>query len=371
MRDGDSFRAAQAYLDKTQPTVGAFKNARGSPVLRWVETNSKYQYIELLVAMLVAVVLCIVLLFTPENLATELAGEVARVWSTAGALKIFGAVAFFSIVVPALVKSYLEVMRGDKKSKGFLDIDYEGGNVKKLKDQVFALNKLVVELQGSNRELREKVSKTPADNSQESESIGVEETDSLEEIAAGEADNTSVSPVESHIHKAIESLERHIDLSDKKASKLLDTGTMYLRRGIYFYVGSILVWQAVAHVWGVDHALMFGVVSCSLTFLVVEFLAAWFLKQYRNFNDSSMQFMKVKSVYDRYLLSYHTLVQFSAGSEVDKEARSLMLAVLEKEARWPELAGLKSADLNHMAQMFDSVGGMLERAKGIARKEGA
>lgn len=371
MRDGESFRAAQAYLDETQPPVGTFKNASGSPILRWVETTTKHTYFQLIIASLIAVVLCVVLLFTPENLPAELAVEVTRVWSSEATLRIFSGLVMFSIAAPLTIKACLEVVRSAKKSKGFLDIDYEGGSVKKLKDQVLALNRLVVELKGANRELREKISNSPADQSPGSHSVEVEDGSGLQKDAQVEAANNFVTPVELHIHKAIESLEGHIDLSDKKASKLLDTGTMYLRRGIYFYVGSIFVWQAVAHVWGVDHALIFGVVSCSLTFLVVEFLAAWFLKQYRNFNDSSMQFMKVKSVYDRYLLSYHSLMQFSEGSEVDKEARSLMLAVLEKEARWPELTGLKSADLNHMAQMFDSVGGMLEKAKGITQKEGS
>lgn len=177
------------------------------------------------------------------------------------------------------------------------------------------------------------------------------------------------SSVEHYIHGITKSLDRHIELSEKKASKLLDTGTMYLRRGIYFYVASIFVWQVVAHVWGVDKQLIFGVVSCSLTFLVVEFLAAWFLKQYRSFIDSSVQFMRVKSVFDRYLLSYYAVKEFSNDEVAGlAESKAQVLKVLAEEIKWPEALNTKAGDMNHMVQMFDSLAGVLEKMKKVSAK---
>ncbi|GFZ67517.1 hypothetical protein PSE10B_40390 [Pseudomonas amygdali pv. eriobotryae] len=48
-----------------------------------------------------------------------------------------------------------------------------------------------------------------------------------------------------------------------------------------------------------------------------------------------------------------------------------MLKVLEEQVRWPELSGLKANDLNHMVQMFDSVGGILDRVKVMVAKKGS
>lgn len=175
------------------------------------------------------------------------------------------------------------------------------------------------------------------------------------------------SAIEHYINRLTKSLDMHIETSDKKASKLLDTGTMYLRRGIYFYVASIFAWQLIAHIWGVSKPLIYGVISCSLTFLVVEFLAAWFLRQYRSFIDSSVQFMKAKSVFDRYMLSYYAIKEFSVeGAEGMAESKIQILKVLAEEIKWPEAS--KPSDMNHMIEMFESLSGLLDKVKQVSTK---
>jgi hypothetical protein len=298
--------------------------------------------------------------------------EIARTVTISGLLRGLASIMVAAFAIFLLLKAISEYATlAHRRTKKFIDIDYEREYVKRIDVRMSALQKQVLDLQRGNRELHE----AGAGHRGESSSIkpdvdnftvnGDAEIGPLDPKLTGET-----NPLVSHIYNVIETLETHIDISDKKASNLLDTGTMYLRRGIYFYVASILVWQGVAQFRGVDQALIYGIVSCSFTFLVVEFLAAWFLKQYRNFNDSSMQFMKVKSVYDRYLLSYHALIQFAPEQEeAILEARVMMLAVLEKEARWPELSSLRAADVNHMVQIFESVGGVLDKAKGVMSKE--
>lgn len=166
---------------------------------------------------------------------------------------------------------------------------------------------------------------------------------------------------EEYIINLIQTLDKHVTMAEEKASKLLDTGTMYLRRGIYFYITTIVIWQIAFHFWSGTNYIIYGIISCSLTFLVVEFLAAWFLKQYRSFTESSMQFMKVRSVFDRYLLAYYSLKEF--GDENSKaETRALMLKVLEEKAGWPDTSALP-ADVNHMVQMFSSVSEVLEKIR--------
>lgn len=169
---------------------------------------------------------------------------------------------------------------------------------------------------------------------------------------------------EDYIQNIIQTLDKRSSLAEEKASKLLDTGTMYLRRGIYFYIASIFIWQVAFHMWpdttGTNF-MIYGVISCSLTFLVVEFLAAWFLKQYRSFTESSMQFVKVRSVFDRYLLAYYSLKEFSDESS-KANTTTLMLKVLEEKAGWPDTAIIQ-ADANHMVQMFSSFSDVLEKIK--------
>ncbi|WP_236454298.1 hypothetical protein, partial [Pseudomonas syringae] len=66
----------------------------------------------------------------------------------------------------------------------------------------------------------------------------------------------------------------------------------------------------------------------------------------------------------------HTIAQFSGDQESAKaEASALMLKVLEESVRWPELNALKSTDVNHMVQMFESVGSVLDRVKDLAMKK--
>ena len=331
---------------------GDFEKTIKSPVYRWKNRAPKDgTYLNVTVAM-VAALFSMMLLLTPSDIYMDIAVELLEKIRSLEPARAVTLMLLMLCTIFVLVRVAEDMSKRSKSTdRGFINIDYENSQNKRLLDDVEKLKKLVFYKRAGDEETGR----------------GHISTATQSEV---ELPKPSISPVESHILGVIKSLEQHIDLSDKKASRLLDTGTMYLRRGIYFYVSSIFVWQFVAHMWGVDRSLVFGVVSCSLTFLVVEFLAAWFLKQYRNFNDSSMQFMKVKSTFDRYLLSYHTISQFSGDQELAKiEARALMLKVLEESVRWPELNALKGADVNHMVQMFDSVGGILDRVKDLGAKK--
>ncbi|GFZ67516.1 hypothetical protein PSE10B_40380 [Pseudomonas amygdali pv. eriobotryae] len=283
-------------MQDQNPSSGGFKKSGRSPVYRWVDEKSKKLPLgQTIIATMAGVVISVSLLM-PADFYIDVAREISGKLTLRDVLR-FGVVltTIFTMAILSVATLKELARKSALRSRGFIDIDYEGAKTKRLSEDVANMKKMLAAISEERKtDGREKASDTPD---------------------ADESPKLIVSPLESHIYEVIKSLEQHIDLSDKKASRLLDTGTMYLRRGIYFYVTSIFVWQFVAHVWGVDKSLIFGVVSCSLTFLVVEFLAAWFLKQYRNFNDSSMQFMKVKSIFDRYLLSYHTLIHFSTDQD--------------------------------------------------------
>ncbi|MFR0673188.1 hypothetical protein ACLUUI_05635 [Enterobacterales bacterium AW_CKDN230030176-1A_HGKHYDSX7] len=372
MRADEYLRSREFRSSGKEPDPGAFKRAGNSPLLEWVEPGPKKpSSIEIFFISIFAIALCAILIFTPSGLLYEITLEAASKVTALDISRVAASIAVALLSTLFITKKLAQYVNPAKdRTKKFIDIDYEREYLQKIDPRFHALQKQILELKKENRELHEIGAKKQKENESTRQNEHPKTQNTAKDFPNEDSKADERNPLENHIYGVIDSLENHINISDKKASNLLDTGTMYLRRGIYFYVASIFVWQVVAQFRGVDQALIFGIASCSFTFLVVEFLAAWFLKQYRNFNDSSMQFMKVKSVYDRYLLSYHALNQFSPeGTEALTEARTMMLAVLEKEARWPELTNLKTADVNHMAQIFESIGGILDKAKSVVSKE--
>jgi hypothetical protein len=74
--------------------------------------------------------------------------------------------------------------------------------------------------------------------------------------------------------------------------------------------------------------------------------------------------MRVKSVFDRYLLSYYAIKEFAVeGVEGSSESKAQILKVLAEEIKWPEPLNSKAGDMNHMVQMFESLAGVLDKVK--------
>jgi hypothetical protein len=95
--------------------------------------------------------------------------------------------------------------------------------------------------------------------------------------------------------------------SDEKASLLLERGISYVKFGLWFYFVAIVVWQTLVHFMGFKPEYLYGMGTTSLLFLFIEFLSAWFLKQYRHFVDTATYLLKVKAIFDRYYLIYLAL----------------------------------------------------------------
>lgn len=174
-----------------------------------------------------------------------------------------------------------------------------------------------------------------------------------------------------YMRSVIRALDLNIEIADNKASLLLDKGTNYLWRGIAFYIASIVIWQVVTANFKMGDYAIWGMVSCSMTFLVVEFLAAWFLRQYKSFTDSSFNLVRVKSIFNRYFLSYLAIKEFSDSSQHLVDMRSQMLKVLEEDIKWLEPAPQKLGEMNHMIAMFESVSGLVEKLKLSSKEENA
>lgn len=174
-----------------------------------------------------------------------------------------------------------------------------------------------------------------------------------------------------HMRAVIESLDYQIDYAEEKASTLLDIGRRFVRWGIWLYVLSILVWQL--YIWSVNFminpGIVAGMISCSVLFVIVEFLGAWYLKQYRHYGDSAFSYMKVRSSYNKYMLAYCAVVEFSGDGQA--KAKKDILKVLSEPEKWPEFREVASNDFNYMLQSVESLGTVFEKLKGVFGRSGS
>lgn len=174
---------------------------------------------------------------------------------------------------------------------------------------------------------------------------------------------------EKYISEVLRSLSAYAVSSEVTAQRLLDTGKTFMARGLFFYCIAIGFWQFFANATKPDsHVMYIGMAACSLTFIVIEFLAAWFFKQYRYYVEVSLSCLRVRSVYDRYLLTYYALKSFTAGDEV--EARDKMMEALKEDVKWPTYKGAASNDFNYMMESMGSAHTSLEKIRKIFKDSG-
>lgn len=174
------------------------------------------------------------------------------------------------------------------------------------------------------------------------------------------------TPFEDYVSKVVYALDARINLSENKAKELLSSGKAYLFWGIACYAVAIVLWQIAEHIWGYSHFLLFGMISTSVTFVVVEFLAAWFLKQYRSYVDSSIVYLSVRSAFNRYLLTYYAVNQFGSNPE----ALKVMVDLLSEEIKWPAHKDVASNDFNYMMESMGTVVNLIDKLKGTVRGSG-
>ncbi len=155
-------------------------------------------------------------------------------------------------------------------------------------------------------------------------------------------------------------LENKSSDADEKASILLDKGTAYSKFGIVFFVTAIVGWQILSFFTDFKEQYIYGIVSCSLLFIFVEFLSAWFLRQYRNYVDTSTYLIKIKSIFDRYMLAYLAL------HDSDKDTTALT-NILSDDIKWPETYLLKSIDASFAMEAMEAMTYMAQTVKKEAK----
>jgi len=172
------------------------------------------------------------------------------------------------------------------------------------------------------------------------------------------------TPFEKYTSKILRSLARYAETSENTASKLLDKGVAFMAGGIVFYVLAIIFWQVFKNILNPDeHVMYVGMAACSMTFIVIEFLAAWFFKQYRYYVEISLACLRVRSVYDRYLLGYYAVQEFD--SEEKQDACEKLVIMLQEDVNWPSPKSAIDSDFNYMLESMSSAHTSIEKLKGI------
>lgn len=148
----------------------------------------------------------------------------------------------------------------------------------------------------------------------------------------------------------VDYLDTQINAYNKKASILLQDGKTCIIRGVFFYVIVIIVWQILIHVFEFNSKYIYGILSTSLLFIFIEFFGAWFLKQYKQFVDTSTYLIKIKSNLQRYVLVYLAL-RDAKEKEFDP---SSLISLMEKEITWPDTYLLKNPDINFAKECLET-----------------
>lgn len=189
----------------------------------------------------------------------------------------------------------------------------------------------------------------------------------IQETSGGvERERVLDTAFEIYICSVVEGLGKHISLTEEKGSNLLDRGLLFLFGGILYYIAAIAGWQAWAK-YGEpnDNVMYIGMFASSVVFLVCEFLAAWFLKQYRHYVDASLACLRVKSVYDRYLLNYYAVKEMASEGDGVSEKLNRVLEAIKEDVKWPGHKDNMNNDFNYMIESMSSVHTSLDKLKGL------
>lgn len=202
-----------------------------------------------------------------------------------------------------------------------------------------------------------------------------EKPERLEEVSTEKYESHSYgassddTPFEKYISDVIRSITAYANNSELTAEKLLQNGKSFMKGGLSFYIATIIIWQIFANLTKPDpHVMYIGMAACSITFIVIEFLAAWYFKQYRYYVEVSLSCLRVRSVYDRYLLGYYALKAFKEEGEV--EARDKMMEALKEDVKWPTYKGAASNDFNYMMESMGAAHTSLDKIRKIFKDSG-
>ena len=109
--------------------------------------------------------------------------------------------------------------------------------------------------------------------------------------------------------------------------------------------------------------------SFSLLFIFIEFISAWFLKQYRHYVDTSSYLIKMKSIFDRYAMAHYVVNETSAAEGDKKEGGAKLIEMLTKEIKWPDPHPTKKANNGFAQDAMESMAETIKSLSGAVRQQ--
>lgn len=187
------------------------------------------------------------------------------------------------------------------------------------------------------------------------------------EIIEEESPNNNSKNRNDSVHLALKQtitiLEQKANAADEKASLLLQRGVSYTKFGIGYYLISIILWQAMFWHYGFKKEYLYGIISCSFLFIFIEFLSAWFLKQYKNFTDNSVYLLKVKSIFDRFLIVYAIEEKENNSNEKGVINYKKSIELLSKDFIWPDVSVIESKENTFAKETMTSITELINAVK--------
>jgi len=183
-----------------------------------------------------------------------------------------------------------------------------------------------------------------------------------------EPSRPSTLTFESYYEYLSQFLESKSKISDQKASLLLSRGIYFTVGGIIFFLISIFAWQYLAYINNsFKTQYIYGIASCSFLFIFIEFLSAWFLKQYRHFVDTSTYLIKVKSIFDRYILAYLAISNCPDSQHTNNSHYNYLFNLLSEEIKWPDKLMLDKADVSFAKEAMEAMASAASALKDAAK----
>jgi hypothetical protein len=239
--------------------------------------------------------------------------------------------------------TYSGMSKNRLRSERFIDVDAKTRSDSSAVPYIQLIEKIAALEESSKANIQEIISRFKADQTQ---TIG-KETDSFVQ----------------YFDSLRKLFEQKAAIADEKASILLDKGTGYSRFGIVFFIFAIVTWQVLAHINGFQTQYIYGIASCSLLFIFIEFLSAWFLKQYQQFIDTSTYLIKVKSIFDKYMLVYLTAKEAVALGHDTKKSTIQLIELLKEDIKWPESYLTKNPDISFAKEALETMSLLVKNMK--------
>lgn len=128
-----------------------------------------------------------------------------------------------------------------------------------------------------------------------------------------------------------EKLYIQVGMAERKATNLLQNGKDIILYGIVFYVIVIVLWVSYSINFPINRITYFGMAGCTGIFILLEVIAAWYLKQYRYYVDKSTYLVKMKAIFDQ----YHICYSLAKENNFENITYSNLFDYLSKEINWP------------------------------------